>query len=80
MGRCRLDFLLADDVFECRECKTHLTRLSQLVSKGFTGKTGHAYLFSEVVNVRYGEPEDQILQSGLHTIKKVFCGEVACDA
>ena len=81
MGRCRLDILLEEDVFACRSCRTHLTRLCHLVSKDFTGKTGQAaYLFANVVNVRLGDPEDQLLQTGLHTIKKVFCKEDSCDA
>ena len=30
------------------------------------------------VNVTFGDPENQNLSTGLHTIKKVYCGEEAC--
>ena len=79
MGRKVMDVLYADDIFICRSCETHLTRLKSLSSKNFTGRLGQpAYLFATVVNVTFGEAENQNLSTGLHTIKKVYCAEEEC--
>ena len=40
MGRLVKEVLVADDVFMCRTCGTHLTRVKELSSKNFTGRFG----------------------------------------
>ncbi|GAA6062992.1 hypothetical protein JCM10212_004974 [Sporobolomyces blumeae] len=70
---------LSAKVFGCRRCKTHLSTSHQIESKDFTGQHGRAYLFTTVVNVDCGPPEDRPMRTGLHTVRDIMCqkcGEV----
>ena len=80
MGRQVLDLIFEhEDVYFCRQCGTHLTRLEHLYSKNFTTRNRQAaYLFTTVYNVTYGQSIDQKLQSGVHRIKSVYCAEESC--
>lgn len=42
-------------------------------SKNFSGRSGQAYLFSEVYNVYVGKKDKETLQTGNYIVRKVFC-------
>ncbi len=48
MGQLYLQYLEGSNLFLCVKCGLHLTHYHQLISKGFRGKTGKAYLFAKV--------------------------------
>ncbi|KAM7265707.1 hypothetical protein ACFE04_003390 [Oxalis oulophora] len=60
-------------MYSCKHCKTHISRVDDIVSKSFHSKHGKAYLFSKVVNVSVGEKEDRMMITGLHTVADIFC-------
>ncbi|KAL3457738.1 yippee zinc-binding/DNA-binding /Mis18, centromere assembly-domain-containing protein [Aspergillus heterothallicus] len=76
----------------CSNCATHLCLTSQIISKGFTGRHGRAYLVStqSTVNARSNPAEslpNTVLQApvsrnlvtGAHTVSDItcaFCGNV----
>ncbi|POY73525.1 hypothetical protein BMF94_3462 [Rhodotorula taiwanensis] len=62
-------------VLGCKRCRTHLTTSEQIVSKNFNGQHGRAYLFTSVVNVALGPPEDRSMTTGLHTVRDVMCAK-----
>lgn len=66
-------YLSGQRVFGCKECKTHLTTIENLVSRAFNGQHGRAYLFDLVTNVEEGEPEDRHMTTGLHTVRDISC-------
>merc|ERR1712096_453452 len=63
----------APHVYKCKECNTHLTTYSDIISKAFRGRTGRAFLYQRVVNVEFGPQEERLLTTGLHTVRDVFC-------
>lgn len=48
MPRKFVKFLEGDNIYACSSCGTHLSSLSELISKAFQGQTGRAYLFNNV--------------------------------
>jgi len=72
------EHLRPGEVFACTECSTHLARKSSLKSREFKGKTGPAFLFSNVVNLKRGPPEKRQLLTGDFTVQEVFC--VKCES
>ncbi|CDW91541.1 UNKNOWN [Stylonychia lemnae] len=62
-----------DAVYVCKNCNTHLTTPYDIVSRTFHGKTGKAYLFSNVMNVQTGPAEDKHLSTGLHQVRDIYC-------
>ncbi|KAI9219205.1 yippee zinc-binding/DNA-binding /Mis18, centromere assembly-domain-containing protein [Blastocladiella britannica] len=60
-------------IYVCRDCHTHLSTATDIVSKQFQGQTGRAFLFQKVVNVTLGEREDRQMTTGLHTVRDVLC-------
>ncbi len=48
MPRVFVEFIEGDNLFMCRKCQTHLSSLSDLISKAFRGQYGTAYLFNKV--------------------------------
>ena len=75
MGRIHVDHLDGGYVYACVKCGTHLTRVDDLISKAFRGRTGKAFLFDSVVNYVPGPAENRLLITGLHTIADVYCGK-----
>ncbi|XP_057422384.1 protein yippee-like At5g53940 [Lotus japonicus] len=59
--------------FQCRHCKTPVARAEDVLSRSFNCSRGRAFLFSEVVNVTFGEQLERLLTSGLHTVEDIFC-------
>ncbi|KAG6024049.1 hypothetical protein E4U40_003602 [Claviceps sp. LM458 group G5] len=83
----------APDTLRCRFCSTDLAFTAQIISKGFTGRFGHAYLVApgpaqssttedeqpSLLNIRIGRSEDRQLVTGWHTVADIFCATCACN-
>ncbi|KAI8107367.1 hypothetical protein M9434_004301 [Picochlorum sp. BPE23] len=85
----RLDRTTSDRAYACRHCCksnkqhcsvlgstsiVHLASPVDLISKGFHGRNGPAYLFKRVVNVVFGDRvEERQMTSGRHHVQDVFC-------
>ncbi|KAJ1659274.1 hypothetical protein IWQ61_001624 [Dispira simplex] len=74
MGRTYQRFLDSDRVYTCNTCHAHLASYGDVISRGFHGRQGPAYLFDKVVNVSYGRKEPRSLMTGLHTVVDIHCG------
>ena len=66
-------YLSADQVYTCSECHAHLARSEDIISKGFHGRHGRAYLFKTVHNIVLGPNEDRHLMTGLHSVADIAC-------
>ncbi|KAK5987474.1 Putative yippee-like protein [Cladobotryum mycophilum] len=72
----------AADTLRCSSCSTDLAFSSQIVSKGFTGRYGRAYLVAppeqsadqSLLNIRVGKNESRQLVTGWHTVADIHCG------
>ncbi|CAI7594849.1 unnamed protein product [Penicillium viridicatum] len=63
----------------CAGCASHLCWTSQIISKGFTGRHGRAYLVSaEPVATAVSRPVPRQLVTGAHTVSDVSC--TFCDS
>lgn len=60
MGRLFLDHLGGQRIFSCANCDTPLTNRNHLVSTRFTGATGRAFLFSQVVNTMQSPVQERV--------------------
>ncbi|KAI1333729.1 yippee zinc-binding/DNA-binding /Mis18, centromere assembly-domain-containing protein [Xylariaceae sp. FL0016] len=72
------------DTLRCSTCGADFAFCSQIVSKGFTGRYGRAYLVStpstagkvkgvDLVNIKVGKPETRLLVTGSHVVADIFC-------
>lgn len=73
------------NTIRCSTCSTDLALTTQIVSKGFTGRYGRAYLVAppehrkqdqrrgNLVNVQLGKPETRQLITGSHVVSDVMC-------
>jgi len=77
------------DVLRCSTCATDLAFTSQIVSKGFTGRHGRAYLLSapdhhkfeekdteqrgNLINIKVGKPVNRQLVTGAHVVADITC-------
>eukprot|EP01017_Pseudomicrothorax_dubius_P001164 TRINITY_DN0_c371_g1_i3.p1 TRINITY_DN0_c371_g1~~TRINITY_DN0_c371_g1_i3.p1 ORF type:complete len:111 (-),score=20.44 TRINITY_DN0_c371_g1_i3:31-363(-) len=59
--------------YVCAQCKVDIALESALLSKDLLGKTGEAYMFSEVVNVEYGPSSERVLLTGTHEVRDCCC-------
>jgi hypothetical protein len=78
------------DTLRCGTCSVDLAFCSQIVSKGFTGRYGRAYLVSapsqlpdlpsstDLINIRVGKPENRQLVTGAHVVADISC--VVCSS
>ncbi|KAL7786673.1 yippee zinc-binding/DNA-binding /Mis18, centromere assembly domain-containing protein [Trichoderma ceciliae] len=78
----------AADTLRCSSCATDIAFTSQIVSKGFTGRYGRAYLISpppagqmdpgaspsSLLNIRIGKNENRQLVTGWHVVADICCG------
>ncbi|KAL7909742.1 yippee domain-containing protein [Trichoderma velutinum] len=70
----------AADTLRCSSCATDIAFTSQIVSKGFTGRYGRAYLISpppaasSLLNIRMGKNENRQLVTGWHVVADICCG------
>ncbi|KAK1700226.1 Yippee/Mis18, partial [Colletotrichum godetiae] len=65
----------------CSTCSCDIAFSSQIVSKGFTGRYGRAYLIAptgSLANVRIGKCENRQLVTGWHVVADITC--VLCNA
>lgn len=68
------------DTLRCGNCSTDLAFSSQIVSKGFTGRHGRAFLVGPVpgqqslLNLRVGRNENRQLVTGWHVVADISCG------
>ncbi|KAI0134577.1 yippee zinc-binding/DNA-binding /Mis18, centromere assembly-domain-containing protein [Xylariales sp. AK1849] len=73
------------DTLRCSTCSTDLAFTSQIVSKGFTGRYGRAYLVSppedsimtrdasNLINIKVGRSETRALVTGSHIVADITC-------
>ncbi|KAI1485837.1 yippee zinc-binding/DNA-binding /Mis18, centromere assembly-domain-containing protein [Biscogniauxia mediterranea] len=72
------------DTLRCSTCGTDFGFCSQIVSKGFTGRYGRAYLVSapedrqqtktsDLINIKVGKPETRLLVTGSHIVADITC-------
>lgn len=74
------------DTIRCSTCSTDLAFASQIVSKGFTGRYGRAYLVSppggegrgepgagKLINIKIGKTESRMLVTGSHDVADITC-------
>ncbi|KAG0308031.1 hypothetical protein BGZ98_009164 [Dissophora globulifera] len=66
-------YLNGDQIYTCSGCHAHLARNEDIISKGFQGRHGRAYLFKNVQNITLGPKEDRILMTGLHSVADISC-------
>ncbi|UKZ77919.1 hypothetical protein TrVFT333_005648 [Trichoderma virens FT-333] len=70
----------AADTLRCSSCATDIAFTSQIISKGFTGRYGRAYLISPppagsaLLNIRIGKNENRQLVTGWHVVADICCG------
>jgi len=65
-------------VLACAKCRAELVAADGIISKGFTGRHGKAYLVApsrgaELPNVRVHKAVDRTLVTGLHTVGDISC-------
>ncbi|KAI0012275.1 yippee-domain-containing protein [Xylariaceae sp. FL0662B] len=73
------------DTLRCSTCATDFAFCSQIISKGFTGRYGRAYLVTppnqlqngsntgDLVNIKVGKPETRQLVTGSHVVADISC-------
>ena len=75
------------DTIRCSTCATDIAFSSQIVSKGFTGRHGRAFLLAppslaptntaapsaDLINITVGRPETRQLVTGLHSVADIWC-------
>ncbi|KAF9937936.1 hypothetical protein BGZ67_000708 [Mortierella alpina] len=66
-------YLKGDQIYTCSGCHAHLARNDDIISKGFQGRHGRAYLFKSVQNITLGPKEDRTLMTGLHSVADITC-------
>ncbi|ODV94871.1 hypothetical protein PACTADRAFT_50724 [Pachysolen tannophilus NRRL Y-2460] len=59
--------------YGCRSCLTHLSVSSLIISDGYRGRTGDAYLVKDVVNVILGEPNVRTMITGRYVACDIKC-------
>lgn len=59
--------------YGCKQCRTHLSSYSQIMSKDYRGKTGDAYLMNHVVNVIESTPETRSMITGDYIVCDILC-------
>ncbi|KAK9867551.1 hypothetical protein WJX84_005479 [Apatococcus fuscideae] len=73
MGRPFKQYLNGPRIYSCTRCRCHIADHDEIISKGFQGRHGRAYLFSTAVNITLGPKEDRYLMTGLHTVADIYC-------
>ncbi|KAF8877375.1 Yippee/Mis18, partial [Infundibulicybe gibba] len=56
----------------CSNCKTHLATIHSMISTGYNGRHGRAFLF-DVVQVPEGELSDLLMTTGRHIMRDIYC-------
>ncbi|CAG9949660.1 unnamed protein product [Clonostachys rosea f. rosea IK726] len=74
-------FRAAPDTLQCLACSTDIAFANQIISKGFTGSHGRAYLVAPpappaeqtLLNIRVGAKENRQLVTGWHVVADINC-------
>ncbi|KAI0844708.1 yippee-domain-containing protein [Daldinia vernicosa] len=74
------------NTIRCSTCASDFAFASQIVSKGFTGRYGRAFLVSaqdqplrrgikagDLINIKIGKSETRLLVTGSHVVADIFC-------
>jgi protein yippee-like 5 len=61
MGRLYLEHIGGAKIYSCNNCDTPLTNKTEIISTRFTGATGRAYLFGNVVNYTVNEVQERVI-------------------
>ncbi|KAI3939071.1 hypothetical protein MKX01_001939 [Papaver californicum] len=69
---------LEGNIYNYKHFQTHISLVTDIISRNFTCRHGKAYLFNKVVNVNVGVKEDRMMITGLQTVVDLFC--VGCGA
>lgn len=72
---------VAPDTLRCSTCSADLALAAQIISKGFTGRYGRAFLVSppappaeqSLLNIRVGRNENRQLVTGWHVVADISC-------
>ncbi|KAK7423601.1 hypothetical protein QQZ08_008954 [Neonectria magnoliae] len=72
----------APNTLRCSTCSADLAFASQIISKGFTGRYGRAFLVAPpappapqtLLNIRVGRSENRQLVTGWHVVADINCG------
>ncbi|TLS23018.1 uncharacterized protein PpBr36_05842 [Pyricularia pennisetigena] len=73
MGLAYNTYLNSNKIYGCKNCKAHLSNHEDIISRNFRGQHGKAYLFSMVVNVETGEPNERNMTTGRHIVRDIIC-------
>ncbi|KAL9052676.1 MAG: hypothetical protein Q9162_005235 [Coniocarpon cinnabarinum] len=74
MGLTYNEYLQSESrVYGCRECKTHLARHEDIVSRNFRGQHGKAFLFETVVNIEQLAANERNMTTGKHIVRDIQC-------
>ncbi|KAI6782065.1 uncharacterized protein J7T54_003484 [Emericellopsis cladophorae] len=78
---CKLQ-RVAPDTLRCQHCSSDIALSAQIISKGFTGRHGRAFLVGPdegggLMNIRQGRSESRQLVTGWHTVADISCGTCA---
>lgn len=61
-------------IIVCNECLSHLCLLDLVLSDGFTGASGKAYLVDKLINVQpEGHDQETPMKTGTYVINKIRC-------
>ncbi|MEN2496189.1 MAG: Protein yippee-like 5 [Marteilia pararefringens] len=60
-------------IYVCSKCSTPLVNVCDLESCEFSGSTGPAYLFRNVVNVQFSRVETKAMSTGSHMVRDISC-------
>ncbi|QPH12842.1 hypothetical protein C2857_005153 [Epichloe festucae Fl1] len=70
----------APDTLRCSSCSTDVALAAQIISKGFTGRYGRAFLVAPpspsehtLLNIRIGRSENRHLVTGWHVVADICC-------
>ncbi|KAH3678268.1 hypothetical protein WICPIJ_008870 [Wickerhamomyces pijperi] len=63
--------------YTCRGCRTHLSSSEMILSKGYRGSTGLAYLMDRVINVKLANKQYKDMLSGKYLVSDIKCHQ--CD-
>ncbi|XVE58320.1 hypothetical protein DITRI_Ditri04bG0160800 [Diplodiscus trichospermus] len=62
-------------LYSCRNCRSPLALVDDLLSKNFIAKSGKAYLFQHAMNIVLGPKKDKQLMTGVFSIANIYCSK-----
>merc|ERR1712066_525726 len=73
MGIHFLEIPNSKHIYVCKLCDTPLAKKRDVQSDNFYGRAGPAYLLRKAYNLKYADPENRDMRTGLHTVRDVYC-------